>query len=185
MTYRRLYTGHLPSPSCFALFLLSLVTLEAFGCASVSYKFGGTHGDYQAARDRCRSAGRGESPEFERCMKEQDWIVTQLGAPAAPREARKSVPAEGASASARVQPPPVAGDVAPSSKPSEASRAEQPIVVKAWFKPGGTAGELEAAKERCVAKLGAAHRPDPESHIVTGEMLDCLRDEGWRGFQSR
>ena len=28
----------------------------------------------------------------------------------------------------------------------------------------------------------AANRPEPESQTVTGEMLDCLRNQGWRAF---
>jgi hypothetical protein len=182
MTYRWPCTGYQPWLSCFAGFLLSVITAGAFACGTVSYKLGGTHGDYQAARDRCHNAGRDDSPDFERCMEEQEWIVKQLGGPAAPSDAKRSVPA--ASASGGLQSSPVAGGVPPSSRLSDAPSVEHPTVVKSWFKLGGTAHELEAATERCVAKLGAAHRPKPESHLVTAEMLDCLRDEGWHGVQS-
>jgi hypothetical protein len=182
MTYRCPCTGYPPWLSCFAVSLLLVITAGAFGCGTVSYKLGGTHGDYQAARDRCHDAGRAESPDFERCMAEQEWTVAKLGEPAAPSHAAKSVPA--ASASSGSQSSPVAGDVAPPSQLSGAPSAEHPIVVRSWFKLGGTAQDFEAATKRCVAKLGAAHRPEPESHIVTPEMRDCLRDEGWRGVQS-
>jgi hypothetical protein len=159
---------------------LALVTATAFGCGSVSYKLGSTDSDYQAARDLCHKGNRAESPDLERCMEEQGWIVKRLGAPATPSDAKKSVPAE--SPSPASQSSPTAGDVAPSSKLSDAPSAEHPIVVKNWFKLGGTADELAAAKERCATKFGAADRPEPESQVVTGEMLDCLRNEGWRSF---
>ena len=189
MTYRRRYRGH-PLSASLAMFLLSLITAGAFGCGTVSYKLGGTHGDYQAARERCRDAGRTESPDFERCMKEQDWIVKHLGAPLAPSDAKKSVPAgpsgglESSPVARDVVPPAGHGDPAPSAAHGNVTSVEHPTVVKSWFKLGGTADAFAAAKERCVAKLGAAHRPDPESQVVTGEMLDCLRNEGWRGLQS-
>jgi hypothetical protein len=180
MRYRRLRRGYPPWLSCGAVFLLALVAAAACGCASVSYKPGGSEHDYQAARDRCHKEGRAESPDFERCMQEQGWVVKQLGAPAAPSDAKKSAPA--ASPSPGSPPSPTAGAVAPSSQRSDAPSAEHPIVVKNWFKLGGTAAELAAAKQRCATKLGVADRPEPESQVVTGEMLDCLRNEGWRAF---
>jgi hypothetical protein len=161
-----------------------VATAGVLGCGTVSYKLGGTQGDYQAARERCRNAGRAEGSDFERCMQEQEWTVKRLGERAAPDDAKRNVPAERPSAG--LQPAPAAGDgPPPPSKLGEtpAPAVEQPIVVKAWFKLGGSAGELEAAKTRCVTKLGAAHRPEPESHVVTGEMLACLRDEGWVGLR--
>jgi hypothetical protein len=164
------------------IFLLLLLTVASFGCGTVSYKLGGTHSDQQAAHDRCQNAGRAEGPDFDRCMEEQGWIVKQLGGPTAPSDAKMSAVAKSVSAGSQSSP---AADLAPSSKLSDAPSAKHPTVVKTWFKFGGTADELDAAKERCVAKLGAAHRPEPESHLVTGEMLDCLRNEGWRGLQSR
>jgi hypothetical protein len=182
MRHRRPHTGYPPWLSGFALCLLALVTAAAFGCGSISFKPGSTDSDYRAARDRCHKEGHAESPDFERCMEEQGWIVKQLGAPATPSDAKKSVPTE--SPSPGSQSSPTAGDVAPSSKNElrDAPSAEHPIVVKNWFKFGATADELAAAKQRCAMKLRAADRPEPESQVVTGEMLDCLRNEGWRAF---
>jgi hypothetical protein len=182
MTCRRPYTGYPSWLSGVGVFLLSLVTAAAFGCSAVSYKLGSTDRDYQAARDRCRKEGRAEGPEFERCIEEQGWIVKQLGSPAAPSDAKKSVPAQ--SPSLPLPSSPAAAAAAPSSKLSHASSAEHPIVVKNWFKLGGTADQFDAAKKRCATKLGAANDPQPGSDLVTGEMLDCLRNEGWHAFGS-
>lgn len=176
MRYRRPYTGYPPWLSCFAISLLALVT--ALGCGTVAYKPGRTDSDYQAARDRCHKGNSAENPDFERCMEEQGWIVKQLGVRAAPSDAQKSVPAEGPSPGS--EPARAAGAI--SSHLSDAPSAEQAIVVKNWFKLGGTADELAAAKERCATKLGAADRPAPGSQVVTGKMLDCLRNEGWHAF---
>ena len=174
--------------ACFGVFLLLLVTAGAPGCGTVSYKLGGTQGDYQAASDRCKNTGRTQSPDFERCMKEQEWIVKRLGGPAAPSDPKKRAPAEGSvpaeRASGGLPSAPVAGDVAPSTEHGEVPSVERPAIVNSWFKLGGTADAFAAAKERCVAKLGAAHRPEPESQAFTGEMLGCLRDQGWRGMPS-
>jgi len=178
--YRRFCTGYPPRPSCFAVLLLALVTAAACGCGTVSYKPGSTGSDYQAARDRCHKEGRTESPDFERCMEQQGWTVKSLGAPTAANDAKKSIPTE--SPSPASQPAPTAGTVAPSSQRSDAPSAEHPIVVKNWFKLGGTADGLAAAKQRCATKLGAPDRSEPESQVVTGAMLDCLRNEGWRAF---
>lgn len=180
MTCRRIHTDHPPWPSRLAAFLLALVTAAVFGCTTVSYKAGSTGSDYQAARDRCHKEGHAESPDFERCMEAQGWTVKQLGAPAAPSDAKDSGPAK--SPSPGSPPSPTAGTVAPSSTLSHAPPAEHSMVVKNWFKLGGTPDGLAAAKQRCATKLGAADPAGPESEVVTGEMLDCLRHEGWRAF---
>ena len=101
-------------------------------------------------------------------------------APAAP-----SVPQAGAAAESPpppVQSAPAAAHVAPSSTRIDSPSAQHPIVVKDWFKFGGTADDLAAAKQRCATKLGPADRPDPESDAVSSEMIDCLRNEGWHAF---
>jgi len=219
---RRTDAGY-PPLRC-TLFLLSLVTAGSVGCGTLVYKTGSTQGDYQAARERCQKEGRGESPDFERCMQDQGWIAKRFGEPAAPSEAPESPPAvslspkaqpapttadthDGVAAqspsptsqpapaaadehdgvavqspSATSQPAPAASDVATSPRLSEASSAQKPIAAKNWFKLGGTAADLAAAKQRCATKLGATDHPDPESEAVTGEMLDCLRNEGWHAF---
>jgi hypothetical protein len=101
-------------------------------------------------------------------------------APAAPSAAKENVAAE--SQPPGSEPAPAAGDVVPSPQRSAPPSAEPPIGVKNWFKFGGTADELAAAKARCATKVGATDRPDPEADVFTGAMLDCLRDEGWRAF---
>ena len=168
--------------SCLALFLLLLGIATGFGCRSVSYKLGSTDRDEQIARDRCRNESRAETQDFERCMEKQGWIVKQLEAPAAPSNKKRSVPAESVATGSPSSP--TAGDIDPVAKAGGAPAAEPPIVVESWFKLGATANELDAATERCVAKLGAAHRPEPKSHVVTGEMIDCLGDEGWHALPS-
>ena len=184
VTERGLLGDLRPWLGCCAVFLLSLVTAAGLGCGTtVSYKFGGTPSDQQTARDRCHTEVRSEGPDFERCMAEQGWTVTQLGASAGPSDAKERVRAK--SASTRSQSLSAAGSVAPSSELSNAPSAVDPIVVKGWFKFGGTRDDLDAATQRCVAKLGIAHRPEPPPHAVSHEMLDCLRTEGWRAVESQ
>jgi hypothetical protein len=43
-----------------------------------------------------------------------------------------------------------AGNIAASPKPDDAPSAEHWVVAKGWFKPGGRADHLDAAKKRCV-----------------------------------
>ena len=212
MKYLCAYTGYPSWPACFAVFLFALVAAAASGCGTVWYKTGSTDSDYEAARSRCNKEGRAKSPDFERCMEEQGWIAKQFGAPAAPGDAKRAVAGDsdanktiatesptpkpraapaagdaeqivpGESPSPASQAEPVTSDVASSPTPSNAPSSQDQIVVKNWFKFGGTADELAAAKERCVTKLGAAGRPEPQSDVVTGAMLDCLRNEGWHQF---
>ena len=194
-----IHTGYPPWRFCCAAVLLALATVAAFGCGTVWYKAGGTDSDYQAARDRCRTQGRAEAADFEQCMHEQGWIAKQFAAPAAPSDAKgKSVATEGATPTTQSAPaavgvaplpersiaPPVQNAPSVQNAPAaqDAPSAEQPIVVKNWFKLGGTAEDLAAAKERCATKLGAADRSDPGAQSVTREMLDCLRNEGWHAF---
>ena len=105
--------------------------------------------------------------------------ATSQSAPAAV-DAKNNVPA--ASPPALSAPAPAAGDGAASPEVSDAPAAEQPMVVKNWFKLGGTADDLAAAQARCATKLNIAERPASASQAVSSEMIDCLRNEGWHPF---
>jgi len=160
--------------------LFSLALLTAVGCGTLAYKTGGTEHEYQGARGRCEAAGRGASPDFERCMAEQGWVVKQLTSPSAKSDTQRNAPV--AASSSETLAAPTVGPTASASPVSEAPTPERTIAVKSWFKLGGTADQLAAAKKRCAATLGAAAGPQPESDTVTGAMLDCLRNEGWHGL---
>jgi len=134
-------------------------------------------------------------------MKEQGWSVRQLGdAPATASEAagaaEASPPAEVPQAPGVAvvpttptpnapggdTPRPVEEPAAPAaaSDPVDAAPVRTPIVVNGWFKFGGNADALAAAKRRCAAKLGASDAPAGDANAVSPEMFDCLREEGWR-----
>ena len=207
MKDRCVHAGCPPWPRGFRGILSLLVIAATFGCGTVLYKPGSTSGDYHAANDRCRKEGHAEGADFDRCMEAQGWSAKQFGAPAGPSDAKpsdakRSVPVGSpspgsqsapaaidakmnvptASPSPTLQSAPAAHDVAPSPALSDAPVVQASMVVKNWFKLGGTADDLAAAKQRCAAKLGVADHPARDSEIVTGEMLDCLRNEGWHAF---
>jgi len=46
---------------------------------------------------------------------------------------------------------------------------------KYWYKPGGTAAELQRDEDTCRAQAGAANS--------TPEFVDCMRTLGWSGSQ--
>ena len=55
--------------------------------------------------------------------------------------------------------------------------------VAAWGKMGAGAGDLNADTSRCVAELGPAHAPKPDSPTMTRALILCLKDKGWSGLQ--
>jgi len=181
--------------------LASLGAVTFAGCGSIAFKAGGTGGEQQAARDHCRAAGRGESPDFERCMKEQGWSVRQLGdsrataseaagaAEASPSAQLPAVPRDAVDPGTQTPNAPVGDTPRPAEAPAapaaalepvEAPPVRTPIVVNGWFKFGGNADALESAKRRCAGKLGASDAPAGDANTLSPEMFDCLREEGWR-----
>jgi len=106
-------------------------------------------------------------------------------APAAPvakaPAAKPAAPAAPAAAAAVV--PATVAPAAVAPKPAVAAVDPLELVdVASWWKLGGSASGLEAAQADCVAKLGNAHRPVPDSTQVTRGLIGCLRDAGWRGI---
>jgi len=168
------------SPARNVGFLFAL--LLAAGCGTLSYKLGGSGADYEAASKRCREQGR-EGAAYEQCLREQGWGSKQLGVAPATSAAAPAAPA--AAVEAKPPPAPPAAGAAPAAGAPPPAEPGRPVVVESWFKLGGTADDLAAARRRCQTKLGAAARVEAGSDAVTREMLGCLEGEGWRALLAR
>jgi len=176
--YRSSHTHRVRQVRWLTAFLCTTVLVGSVGCGTVWYKQGSTDADFETARDRCRADGRGAGADFERCMQERGWIATRVESRPAPNGANENVPI------ATPVPTPSShssGDIAPAPRRDEAAPVEQrPVVVKNWFKLGGTAAELDAAMTRCARQLGETE-PSPDSPL-SHEMIECLHNAGWRAF---
>lgn len=120
------------------------------------------------------TAGGGKPSSF--------FVEGAAPAPAAPVAKAPAAKPAAPAAPAAVAP----AAVAPAAvAPKPAAVAVDPLElvdVASWWKLGGSASGLEAAQADCVAKLGNAHRPVPDSTQVTRGLIGCLRDAGWRGI---
>lgn len=173
-------------------FLLLLLPLLAACGSQVSFKQGGDAGSFSIANGECR-----KQKEYEQCMKDKGWSVHKMSEfnfnpltvpvltdnrtpgipdpPAAASTSTKTTAAPAASAAAtkdtKNTPP-----VAPADPLSKYN-------VAAWSKWGGTADGLKADTEACVNKLGPAHKPAPDSPMMTLGLIWCLKDKDWQGLQ--
>ena len=90
-------------------------------------------------------------------------------------------------ASSRRQP---ARNAVPAASPAAAAVKKTPDLldtfkVSSWWKTGSGAASLQADTEACVARLGEAHRPDPQTQMVTRGLLLCMKEKGWSGLRAK
>ena len=173
-------------------YLMPLALLLTGGCTEMMFKRGAGPGAMATAQQDCRAAS-----DYAACLEARGFTVKEGGEPllAALAPVPVATAASPATATATTTGAAIAAKPALASAPGLQSSAAAPAVVAAapadplqpvkvgsWWKLGGNAGALAAAQAACVKTLGNAHRPAPDSHLVTTGMLECLRAEGWRGL---
>ncbi len=168
-------------------YLMPLALALSGGCTEMMFKRGAGPGAMATAQQDCRAAG-----DYAACLEARGFTVKDSGEPLlaslvpAPVPAAASpaaTPATGEVPLANASKPAAAGAPTVTSPPAAAPVDPlQSVKVGSWWKLGGNAGALAAAQAACVNTLGNAHRPAPDSHLVTIGMLECLRAAGWRGL---
>jgi hypothetical protein len=182
------------------LCLLPLMWLTACG-GEYAWKQGAGPDALAQARQECRTAPEG----YGACMNSKGWVVHKLDddnplavfvssdnnrtaadtvyVPAAGANTQGQTAATSTPASKSVV---QATAVSASEKPAEKKTSPDPLTkfnVSSWWKMGGSAAELQAATDTCVAKLGPEYAPQVEAHIYTRGLILCIKGQGWYGLQ--
>ena len=189
-------TNSTPTPIHRSGCSLLLITLLLSGCGELAYKRGANSSDLELAKKSCR-AKTPDAAAVEQCMAERGWVVQNL-AGMTPLDADPVIEASALpsdrrienSASAMPGKPGAEGHVSalPDKAPSTPRKAPDMLdtfKVSSWWKTGSGAESLKADTEACVAKLGAAHRPDNQTQTATRGLLICMRKKGWGGLRAK
>lgn len=59
----------------------------------------------------------------------------------------------------------------------------QVFKINSWWKSGSTANALKTDINRCVGKLGEAHKPSSSYQTATRGLIMCMQEEGWRAWR--
>lgn len=174
---------------------LMLLTLLASGCGELAYKRGTTSGDLESAKKTCRE--KGSDAAYEKCMADGGWTVQNLGR-REPLDADPVIEATVIPSNLRIENAATAAPDRHQANTSTASGPAQPtpaatrkpdmldtFKVSSWWKAGSGASSLEADTDACVAQLGEAHRPDPQTQTATRGLLLCMKEKAWSGLRAK
>jgi len=168
------------------------------GCVAATFKPGASASAMAGDDQACRSASKDENA-YADCMRARGWYVsaadrqpTQTALPES--EPKGTAPLLEATATpirsplisspATLSPSPAVAPMAAATpvateKASPTSAPLQKVDVGGWFKLGAGRADMDRAIDTCVTKLGAAHRPAPNTTAVTVALRDCMREAGW------
>ncbi len=148
------------------IILLALASSLA-ACGQFAWKRGGSEADLAQASAECKTASN-----YSACMTAKGWHTSELDSSvpmvlfvgnkdnreAAPNSARQA--AEGTATDAPTT----------------------PYAVSAWWSRGTPAHPLSQDMKTCSDSLGDPHKADPNTHVITLAMLNCMKDKGWYGM---
>ena len=191
-------TNSTPTPIHRSGCSLLLFTLLLSGCGELAYKRGANSSDLELAKKSCRAKAP-DAAAAEQCMADRGWFIQNLARTtlldADPVIEASALPSDRRienSASAMPGKSGAEGTVSALSDraPSTPTVRKAPGMldtfnVSSWWKTGSGAESLKADTEACVAKLGAAHRPDNQTQTATRGLLLCMRGKGWGGLRAK
>lgn len=174
--------------------LLPLALLFS-GCGELAYKRGANSSDLESAKALCRAKA---PAAYETCMADSGWVVQDLRSmepmdadPVAevsviPSDRRMENQMSAASAKAgAVAPVAASAAAAQPAAPTKKADMLDRFKISSWWKTGSSAQSLAADTDACVAQLGEAHRPDPQTQTVTRGLLLCMKGKGWSGLRAK
>ncbi len=191
-------TNSTPTPIHRSGCSLLLFALLLSGCGELAYKRGANSSDLEVAKKSCRTKAP-DAAAVEQCMAERGWVVQNL-AGMAPLDADPVIEASALPSDRRIENPASAMPGNPRTEDTVSALPDKapptPTVKKApdmldtfnvssWWRTGSGAESLKADTEACVAKLGAAHRPDIQTQTATRGLLLCMREKGWGGLRAK
>lgn len=163
--------------------LLAALLLD--GCGEFAYKRGATASDLAAAKKSCQ----GSAPDpaaMEKCLADNGWVVQKLDR-MEPLDADPVIEATALPSDRRIENAASAAPVTPQAVSAVKRTPEMTdtFKVNSWWKTGSDAAGLKTDTDTCVAKLGEAHRPNPETLSATRGLLLCMKDKGWSGLRAK
>ena len=165
--------------------ILLLFTVLLSGCGELAYKRGANSSDLEVAKTSCREKGP-DPAAVEKCMAGRGWVVQNLSR-MEPIDADPVVEASVIPSDRRIEN--AASDLPDKAQPTPPVRKAPDMLdtfnVSSWWKTGSGAESLKADTEACVAKLGAAHRPDNQTQTATRGLLLCMKEKGWSGLRAK
>ena len=191
-------TNSTPTPLHRSGCILLFFTLLLSGCGELAYKRGANSSDLEVAKKSCRAKAP-DAAAVKQCMADRGWVVQNL-ARMAPLDADPVIEASALLSDHIIENPASAMPGKPGAEGQVSALPDKahptPIVKKApdmldtfnvssWWKTGSGAESLKADTEACVAKLGAAHRPDNQTQTVTRGLLLCMKGKGWSGLRAK
>ena len=171
-------------PYCGGIGLL-LVAVLLGGCGEFAYKRGATASDLAAAKNSCQASAP-DPAAMEQCLADNGWVVQKLDR-MEPLDADPVIEATALRSDRRIENPVSAapGATQPASAVRRTPEMTDTFKVNSWWKIGSGAASLKADTDACVAKLGEAHRPNPETLSATRGLLLCMKDKGWSGLRAQ
>lgn len=168
---------------------LLLAALLSGGCGELAYKRGASAGDLEAAKKSCQ-ANAGDAAAIEKCMADKGWAIQNLDKMEPLDEADPVIEATALPSNQRIENAASLPAAVPAALPAAAAVKKAPDLldtfkVNSWWKTGSGAASLQADTDACVARLGEAHRPDPQTQMVTRGLLLCMKDKGWSGLRAK
>ena len=171
---------------------LLLAALLMSGCGELAYKRGASAGDLQAAKKSCQ-ANAADAATVEKCMADKGWAIQNLEQMEPLDDADPVIEASPLPSNQRIEnaaSAPSAGQAAATPPPAAARPGKIPdpldrFKVSSWWKTGSGAASLQADTDTCVARLGEAHRPNPQTQTATRGLLLCMKEMGWSGLRAK
>jgi hypothetical protein len=168
---------------------LLLATLLLGGCGELAYKRGASAGDLDAAKKSCQS-NAGDAAAVAKCMAGKGWAIQNLDKMEPLDDADPVIEATALPSNQRIENAASLPAAVPAASPAAVAVRKAPDMldtfkVSSWWKTGSGAASLQADTEACVTRLGEAHRPAPQTQMVTRGLLLCMKDKGWSGLRAK
>ncbi|MDO9014657.1 MAG: hypothetical protein Q7U84_07775, partial [Polynucleobacter sp.] len=126
----------------------------------------------------------------EKCMADKGWAIQNLDKMEPLDDADPVIEASALPSNQRIENAASLPAAVPVTSPAAVAVKKAPDLldsfkVSSWWKTGSGAASLQADTEACVARLGEAHRPDPQTQLVTRGLLLCMKEKGWSGLRAK
>ena len=168
---------------------LLLAALLSSGCGELAYKRGASASDLDAAKKSCQANAR-DAAAVEKCMADKGWAIQNLEKMEPLDDVDPVIEAIALPSNQRIENAAGLPAAVPAALPAAAAVKKAPDMldtfkVSSWWKTGSGAASLQADTAACVAQLGEAHRPNPQTQMVTRGLLLCMKEKGWSGLRAK
>jgi hypothetical protein len=176
-----------------------VLTVLLSACGEFAYKRGGGPAELEQVQAECHRTA-GPDGTYEQCMASHGWTVQNLEQEPLVTATTVNFDNRAAPSASPTATPATGSDVAATATTTKDQSQQKPVMpmpiksdnpmdllkINSMWKFGGTASELQDATDKCVVKLGEAHRPvSGQQQLMTRGLVACLREKGWYGVANR